>query len=205
MLPCTSKDEEKRIKLLNSLANVQSCPYDMEFKPLCEALLLFIQTYNRIPFHSKLPDMVSDTQRYLELQKIFEKKAQLDQRLLGELLTSSVPSDVFTRFCQSLNQLQFLNTPPLNASSTFQCISSENLEFVWIEWMLIAQNQFLFHHEQFTDFENDIIVFQKYMDVRKKWLLQNQKLQEWSKWDDWVNELYSFIFIFHYLHDVSYI
>lgn len=91
------------------------------------ALSLFIEDSNGVlPLPGVLPDMVSTTSRYVELQKIYRDKATADQIHFGDIVRKlyekfckgEVPDQVsMASFCKSAGHLHVNNGSHLNANS----------------------------------------------------------------------------------------
>ena len=110
----------------------------LQFQLLALALKRFLKdTDDYPPLEGTIPDMVSDTSRYVALQEAYQKQAEMDRSkltdmvksLLGECksrsngcdLSVSMPSDDdIVTFCKNARYLRILETRPLYAEYRLQ-------------------------------------------------------------------------------------
>lgn len=79
----------------------------------------FVENEKRLPVAGSLPDMMSITDFYLNLQKIYQKRAELDRDILKKYLHEIVESrkienftldeDQFVLYCKNLKQLKAIH------------------------------------------------------------------------------------------------
>lgn len=78
------------------------------FFVICKALLKFYQKFNTLPVVGNIPDMTSDTENYILLKKIYEKKGKEDREVLTKMVIDEVKS--ITDESLSLKKEQMLST-----------------------------------------------------------------------------------------------
>ncbi len=52
------------------------CEKTTDFWVLCQSLKVFIERHKQLPLRGSLPDMTADSTRYVQLQDIFQRKAE---------------------------------------------------------------------------------------------------------------------------------
>jgi amyloid beta precursor protein binding protein 1 len=95
-----------------------------EFWLLIRALREFLcQSNGRLPLRGSLPDMTSDTNRYIELQNIYTNKSREDRESLAAIVkemciqagqsTETVSENTLKIFCHSCHCLRLTRTQPI--------------------------------------------------------------------------------------------
>ena len=98
--------------------NLRNENQNSQFWILVRALREFVSEHNKLPLRGTLPDMFSDSQRYIELQTIYKKKADQDveivftyvQEALNDLQlpSSFITKDQVKLFCKNASFLKLL-------------------------------------------------------------------------------------------------
>jgi len=113
-------------------------PHILQFQLLVLALKRFLkQNDDYLPLEGTIPDMTSDTNRYVALQEAYKQKAELDRSTLTDIVKSmveeckkksngcdlhvSIPTDdEILTFCKNSRYLRILETRPLYAEYKLQ-------------------------------------------------------------------------------------
>lgn len=78
---------------------------------LADALKRFYEKHQLLPVRSIVPDMTSDTDNYLKLKKIYEKKAEEDRKEIQSLIQLSnhkITDEEIKTFCDNLFNLDYI-------------------------------------------------------------------------------------------------
>jgi amyloid beta precursor protein binding protein 1 len=93
-----------------------------DFRFLLRALQAFMETSEdaNVPLAGQLPDMVSTTQYFIELQKLFQAKAAADRQTMMEILNTllqevgrpvgSIPYETVDLFCKNIFNVSLVST-----------------------------------------------------------------------------------------------
>ena len=109
--------------LVNVFANVdkEDRSNNQSFWLFVEALQVFYQDFKRLPLSGVVPDMISTTENYLTLQRIYIDQAERDKKALHAILeeickkkhfnaglVSYPPEEEFVLFCKNCAQIEFV-------------------------------------------------------------------------------------------------
>lgn len=91
---------------------------------LCSALKEFIASEGSLPVRGSIPDMIASSQRYIDLQRVYQKKSQSDintfTSYLNQVLVSvgktpgSIPNKDIKLFCRNSSFLRLVQTRSLS-------------------------------------------------------------------------------------------
>ena len=89
-----------------------------KFWLLVRALDQFVKERSCLPIRGAIPDMTSDSRRYIELQRIYADQAKQDVTLLTSIVSSEsdgseLSDSEITTFCRNAHGLRVLRTPAL--------------------------------------------------------------------------------------------
>lgn len=92
-------------------------PDNAEFWTLCKALRRFIDYTGFLPLRGSLPDMTADTERYIQVQNIFHKKAAEDAKEMSRLAEEVAKSygrpppgqEAVHKFCRNAGFLRLIS------------------------------------------------------------------------------------------------
>ena len=88
-----------------------------KFWRMVRALELFVKERGCLPLRGSIPDMTSDSQRYIQLQKIYSEQAKSDIQHFSKILTADSDGIEFTdteisTFCKNAHSLCVIKTGP---------------------------------------------------------------------------------------------
>ena len=95
--------------------------HSKENAPVLHSMLLaldqFVGKTGTAPLSGTIPDMVSSTSSYLELQCCYQRQAQEDWKMMRELTDPSVPDTMLTTFIQNVHNIDLLHIRSLADTS----------------------------------------------------------------------------------------
>lgn len=167
-----------------------------KFWIMAHAVKQFSEKYGCLPLRGSLPDMISDSKSYIDLQNIYNDKAKADANIVMENVAQlsatlgqgngKVSETDVRHFCRNSHFLQVLQTRPVQdefhspASSVVEALqSNENSDVLWYV-MLKALGHFQTCHGRYpgSDFDEGVQVDinrlkSSLADVLKRWNVPN--------------------------------
>ena len=115
---------DSQVEQLERMISEKKNLNNTDFWLLVRSLKVFLeQNQNRLPVRSRIPDMISDSNRYIELQNVYRNKARDDRDSLRDILKEicllngysieKISENTLKTFCSNCHCLRLVRTLPI--------------------------------------------------------------------------------------------